>query len=356
MQGRLHFLDALRGAALVLMVLNHTSHDWIDRTMGWPRYYLTYGTLLLPAPIFLFLVGFCLPISVHRIPTRERFAGAVVKYFRRGIVIIAAGFLLNLIVWTEAGVISGGVLQTIGLGIVLLGPAMPLLRSRGGRWALLTLAALLYLSFAWSFDSLVRVSSAYPLLARLLFNDFPPWPWIAAALVGLVLGWVWLDARSQGPDDEARYFTRVALVSVLALAACVAWEWWRPSTPPFGFPRDFILNNHWTPRGATLLFIAGGVGGLLVSAWRLMERGAWRLPWLVTLGLTALMLYFTHQLIERTLVQQLLHVKLNDWILFATANLALLIVCVYLGRGWLELKRWARDLVAARGWITPAER
>lgn len=307
--------------------------------MGWPRYYLTYGTLLLPAPIFLFLVGFCLPLSFHRAPERERFLGAVAKYFRRGSVIVGAGFLLNVIVWTEAGVVSGGVLQTIGLAIVLLGPMMPLLRHRGARWAMLALAALLYVSFACGFDGLVRLSKAHPLLARLFFNDFPPWPWIAAALLGLVLGWAWLEARSRGAVDEARYFTRVALVSVLALAACVVWEWWRPSTPPFGFPRDFILNGHWTPRGATLLFTVGGVGALLVAAWWFLERGTWRLPWFVTLGQAALMLYFTHQLIERTLVQQVLHVKLNDWILFSAANVALLIACVYLGRGWLLLKR-----------------
>jgi uncharacterized membrane protein len=350
MQGRLTFLDALRGVALVLMVLNHTSHDWIDRSMGWPRYYLTYGTLLLPAPIFLFLVGFCLPISFHRMPSSERLTGAVVKYFRRGVQIIAAGFILNLIIKTEAGLAGGGVLQTIGLSIVLLGPAMPLLRHRAARWAILGVAALLYLSFGWSVDALKRLSTAHPGVARTLFNDFPPWPWIAPALVGLVLGWVWLEARSRGGDEEARYFTRVAWVSALALAGSVAWEWGWPSTPPWGFPRDYILNGHWTPRGATMLFVVGGVGALLVAAWRLAERGTWRFAWLVTLGQAALMLYFTHQLIERTLVQQVLQFKLNDWTWFAAGNVALLVACVYLGRGWLWLKRCVREIVAARGW------
>jgi uncharacterized membrane protein len=348
MQGRLTFLDALRGVALVLMVLNHTSHDWIDRSMGWPRYYLTYGTLLLPAPIFLFLVGFCLPISFHRAPD-PGLAGAVAKYFRRGIGIIAAGFVLNLIVRTEAGLAGGGVLQTIGLAVVLLGPAMPLLRHRAARWSMLVLAALIYLSFGRSLDWLNGVSKAHPAVARTLLNDFPFWPWVAPALVGLVLGWAWLEARSRGGDEEARYFTRVAWVSLLALAGCLVWEAAWPSAPPWGFPRDFILNGHWTPRGATTLFVAGGVGALLVSAWWLAERGAWRFAWLVTLGQAALMLYFTHQAIERTLVQQALQLKLNDWTLFWAGNVALLIACVYLGRGWLWLKRRAREVVAARG-------
>src|SRR5438046_1249848 len=42
------------------MVLNHTGRWWIERPMGWPRYHLVYLTVTLAAPIFLFLVGFCL--------------------------------------------------------------------------------------------------------------------------------------------------------------------------------------------------------------------------------------------------------------------------------------------------------
>ena len=66
MSGRLAFLDVLRGVALIVMVLNHTSRWWIDRQMGWSRYWLVYGTVTVAAPIFLFLVGFVLPVSQHK--------------------------------------------------------------------------------------------------------------------------------------------------------------------------------------------------------------------------------------------------------------------------------------------------
>src|SRR5688572_24208210 len=95
--GRLTFLDGLRGVALILMVLNHTSRDWLSVQMGWPRYYLVYGSLILPAPIFLFLVGFCLPIPYHRRPVEEPFGARAARYFRRGIGIVAGGYLLNFI-------------------------------------------------------------------------------------------------------------------------------------------------------------------------------------------------------------------------------------------------------------------
>ena len=38
------FLDAVRGWALILTVLHHTSRLWQDAVMRWPRYYLSYFT------------------------------------------------------------------------------------------------------------------------------------------------------------------------------------------------------------------------------------------------------------------------------------------------------------------------
>jgi len=60
---RLLFLDALRGLALVYMVLNHTARWWLDAPMGRPRSHLIYVTVTLAGPLFLFLVGFCLPLA-----------------------------------------------------------------------------------------------------------------------------------------------------------------------------------------------------------------------------------------------------------------------------------------------------
>ncbi|MGH7313979.1 MAG: heparan-alpha-glucosaminide N-acetyltransferase domain-containing protein, partial [Candidatus Rokuibacteriota bacterium] len=270
--GRLLFLDGLRGIALILMVLNHTSRWWMDvKPMGWGRYYLIYGSVILPASIFLFLVGFCLPISYRRSPERDRMLPALLKYGRRGLQVIAAGLLLNLVIFPKDPIWSGGVLQTIGLSIVVLGPMLPLLRHRWGRWGLLGLAVALYVAFALSYGALRDWVIAHPVMARIWFLDFPPWPWLSAALVGLVLGWVWLDARERGRPAEARYFAAAAAIGAVFLVFYLAWEWWLPTTPRFGFPRDFMLNRHWTPRGVTTALIIGGVACLLAGAYWLME-------------------------------------------------------------------------------------
>jgi uncharacterized membrane protein len=349
--GRLSFIDGVRGVALILMVVNHTSRDWLDVSMGWARYHLIYGSLLLPAAMFLFLAGFCLPISFHRHRRAEGFCGEVGKYFRRGIGIIAAGYLLNVIMLPRGGPVPpedrvwhGGVLQTIGLSIMVLGPLVPALRRRGTRWALLAVAVLIYLSFEWLHASLMRWCAAHPVVGLMAFGDFPPWPWLAVALIGLVQGWVWLEARARGPREETRYFATAAAVGLLFLAAYAAWEWWIPTTPRFGFGRDRGLNHYWTPRGVTTFLMICGVAWTLALCYWLMRVRGWKLPWLVTLGQTALPLYFIHQLIEETLIHRTLGLRFDNWILYWTANVALIVLCVYLGRAWLAVKPRVRAL------------
>jgi uncharacterized membrane protein len=349
---RLTFLDAARGIAIILMVLNHTSRDWMSGAMTWPRYYLIYGSLLYPATIFLFLAGFCLPISYHRAAPKPPAAAVALGAFRRGVMIVAAGYLLNVLIsgeklsasWDRLDIkwdnplTNGGVLQTIGLAVILLGAAVPLLRSRAARWSLLAVAVVLYLSFTVALPALVPWTRAYPLLSRVFFNDFPPWPWLSPAIIGLVLGWTWLDARAEGTETEARFFRWVALAGVACLVMYAAWEWWLPTTPRFGFRRDFSLNSHWTPRGMTLALIGGGLAVLMAAAYWLLERRRLSARWLVALGQTAMMLYFVHQVIELTLVNKLLGLRFNAWPVFWTANVVFLVLLVGLAYGWQAFK------------------
>ncbi|MBI3105704.1 MAG: DUF1624 domain-containing protein [Candidatus Rokubacteria bacterium] len=125
MRERLRFLDAVRGWALLLMVLNHTGRWWQDGRMTWPRYYVIYVSLTLAAPMFLFLVGFCLPLSGSRAGGGRD--AALGKWAARGARLILAGLLLNLLVFPEDPIWNNGVLQTIGFGILIAAPAALLL-------------------------------------------------------------------------------------------------------------------------------------------------------------------------------------------------------------------------------------
>ena len=339
---RFVFLDALRGFALVFMVLNHTGRWWQDRIMGWPRYYMIYVTMAVAAPIFLFLVGFCLPLSKAR--EEPRALPMLWKYAKRGARLILAGLLLNLLVFPEDPIYSNGVLQTIGVSILAAAAGALLLRLPGMRPVLAALAVLLYLAFGWSFGALTAWVQAHPTTARILFFEFPPWPWVSLVLVGLVLGDLWVDQRDA--RARARYMWLMAGAGVLCFAVFFGYDWWAGTANRWTFKRDYILNNHWTPRGASSIWVLGMIFALMPAFYYLAEVLRWRMTWLVTLGRTALVLYFIHQLIVLTLVNQRLGLRTNDWPWYLGANLVLLIVLLGIGKLWLTVK--ARIFV--KGW------
>ena len=339
---RFVFLDALRGFALVFMVLNHTGRWWQDGIMGWPRYYMIYVTMAVAAPIFLFLVGFCLPLSKAR--EEPRALPMLWKYAKRGARLILAGLLLNLLVFPEDPIYSNGVLQTIGVSILAAAAGALLLRRPGMRPVLAALAVLLYLAFGWSFGALTAWVQAHPTMARILFFEFPPWPWVSLVLIGLVLGDVWVGQRDA--RARARYMWLMAGAGVLCFAVFFGYDWWAGTANRWTFKRDYILNNHWTPRGAATIWVLGIIFGLMPAFYYLAEALRWRMTWLVTLGRTALVLYFIHQLIVLTLVNQYLGQRMNDWPRYLGANLVLLIVLLGIGKLWLTVK--ARGFV--KGW------
>lgn len=342
---RLRFLDAVRGWALILMVLNHTGRWWQDPSMRWPRYYLIYVTLTLAAPMFVFLVGFCLPLSASRAGGDEW--AALGRWAVRGVRIILAGLLLNVLVFPEDPIWNNGVLQTLGLSILVAAPAALLLRSRAGRWGVFGAAAAMYLLFVATFPRLTAWVAAHPRGSRVLFFEFPPWPWLSLVLVGLVLGSWWVR-RTDG-SGRARFMWGMAGGGILCLAWFLGWDAWAHTANRWMFTRDFALNNHWTPRGATLAWVFGMIFLQIALAYYLVELR--RLPsrWLVILGQTALFLYFTHHLIVLTLINQWLGARFNNWWTFSVANALLVLLLVALGRGWQEAKRWYREHGPALG-------
>jgi peptidoglycan/LPS O-acetylase OafA/YrhL len=338
---RLAYLDGLRGVALVLMVVNHTARWWIEGRMTWARYELIYVTLTLAAPTFLFLVGFCLPLSRPRDTAAPESLGALARRLvPRGARIVLAGLALNLVVFRDESILSGGVLQTIGLAIIAMAPATWLLRFRPGPWVLLAIAVAGYVAFVHAYPALTRFVVDYPLVGLVLFYDFPPWPWLSLVLIGLVLGSTWLRAHRASPDAGARYLAIGAVMGVTMVAAFFVYDWWAATPMRFGTRRDFILNNHWTPRGAALLWVLGMVLLLPGITYWAMERRRWRLRWLVILGQTAMFLYFFHQIIAFTLVKQRWGWHVDTWPQFWLANAVFVAGLVGCGWAWSELRAW----------------
>ena len=154
---RLRFLDAVRGFALILMIANHTGRWWQDGAMGWPRYNMIYATMAVGAPLFLFLVGFCLPLSFA--PRRQAGApvtlGVAMKFLQRGAKLVLAGWALNLVVFRDEPFWEGGVLQTIGLGIIACLPPMLVLHRRAARYLLVAFALGFFALFSIRYEDIV---------------------------------------------------------------------------------------------------------------------------------------------------------------------------------------------------------
>lgn len=356
--GRQLFLDAFRGFALIAMVLNHTARWWLERSMGWTRYHLVYVTMTVAAPIFLFLVGFCLPLSYRASRARGLGYGRVVwRALRRGAGLVVVGWALTFLVFPAEPVFSGGVLQTIGLSIALLTPLVPLGRRPAWRWLGLAAGLAVYATFALAHPALKAWLPRHPVVAEVWFTDFPLWPWFAIVLLGGALGWAWADLGERG-GDRTRYVTRMAAAGVLCLAAFLPLELARGDAWRLTSRHDFILNQHWSPGGVTVLWVFGVIFTALPATYYLVELRGLHARWLVVLGRNALTLYVVHQVFVLTIVRQHLGVWFESWWPYVVANAALLALLVGLGRLWPEFKRRAtsalRPAALLRAMRTPS--
>ena len=319
---RLVFLDALRGFALILMVLNHTSRWWQDGSLRWSRYYFIYVTMAVAAPIFIFLVGFCLPLSL----SHSRPAGVVgarpddleVRQarradHRRGPPLEPARVPGRSLLEQRRAPDDRGERDRGRPGRAAARCPPP----AAGPWS--SGAVLIFLAFGWAYAPLGEWVRAHPGSSRVLFFEFPPWPWLALVLFALVPG----DVFVKQPDRPSRnrYMARAAVLGALGVAWIFAYDGWADTPNRWTFKRDFILNAHWTPRGATAIWVIGMVFVLMALFYYVAEVRRVRVTWLVTLGQTALFLYFIHHFIVLTLVNQHLHWLFNNWWTFGAANL-----------------------------------
>jgi uncharacterized membrane protein len=184
-------VDALRGVAIIMMVVYHLMWDlWYFRIL--PELILTAGFWKYfqrtTASLFLILVGVSLTISYRRaVVAQGTTAGLFPKFLRRGLGIFALGMLITLGVWLSGvGSVHFGILHLIGFSVVA---AYPLLRFR---WLNLALWLVLYSAGGW----MASIHSAQLWLVwlgitpqpYLAVDYFPVIPWFGVVLLGVFLG------------------------------------------------------------------------------------------------------------------------------------------------------------------------
>lgn len=197
MHPRFWEIDALRGVAIVMMVIYHLMWDLlffgvltnVALQQGFWKYFQR-----TTASTFIFLVGVSLVVSHQR--AGDRNAGHFRKYLRRGAQIFGWGMVLSVIVRVAGvGRIDFGVLHLIGISIIL---AYPLLGYRWfniGLWALFNVVGYLLQP--------VRVGTIFLVWLGVKPTDyyyldyFPLIPWFGVVLLGIGVGNLCYKKRQQ---------------------------------------------------------------------------------------------------------------------------------------------------------------
>jgi uncharacterized membrane protein len=191
-------VDAARGVAIIMMIVYHSTYD-LD-TLGGYDIQSTSGHWALfadlTAGLFLFLVGVSLAISRARTSmTGWRLFG---KYLARGLRILAYGLILTVVLLALGmGVVAFGILQLIGVSIILAYPFL------GLRFTNLVLGALIFAAGQYVLAQDLY-SQGFWLLPfgvvpeGVVMPDYRPLlPWFGVVLIGLFFGnMVYGDGRS----------------------------------------------------------------------------------------------------------------------------------------------------------------
>ncbi|MFO7603966.1 MAG: heparan-alpha-glucosaminide N-acetyltransferase domain-containing protein [Gammaproteobacteria bacterium] len=321
---RIPFIDALRGVALLLMVANHTALYLLDASLDPGRHYLVYLTVSLSAPLFLFLVGFSLSLSYYRTDSAPaKFSlSHYWRYMKRGLWLLLTGYGLNIILRGHEPFYAGGILQTIGISIILFTPLLPWLRRPLFSDALVFAALLLYLVFVTVQPGLPDWNERHPLMAQLFFNGFPPWPWTSLVLVGLVMGYKWIEAEQQ-PTGVRPYIGRTSITGWVCVAIYFAINVAQGNLINFNIGRDYLINGHWLPSSTTMFWIIGMLLLCFAAVYRCFENRYRYLDGLIVLGQSAFVLYVVHLLIIIGIAHRGFELRINHWWLFVGFNLLL---------------------------------
>ncbi len=182
-------VDALRGLAIVMMVLFHLVYDlnfWgLWRVDLYSGFWWFFPRAI--AGTFILLVGVSLTLSLAR-ATHTAGGRLYLRYLRRGLRVLSWGLVITAVTWLfyRSGFVVFGILHFIGVAIIL---AYPFLKLR--YWNLLLGVALVVVGVyleGWS----VETSWLFWLGLRPLHfqsvDYFPLIPWFGVVLVGVFLG------------------------------------------------------------------------------------------------------------------------------------------------------------------------
>jgi uncharacterized membrane protein len=321
-QGRLAYIDWMRGLACVLMFQTHCYDSWLGPSARQSSFFMwsrLAGTM--PAPLFLFLTGISLALTTDKLRQRGLGANTIARTtMRRGAEILVLGLLFRLqqfvfcwrwVPWTDLFRVD--ILNQIGLSLMLMAMVVRLAawlhntigdmgsqaKTSWGRGLSigLAVAAAVGISLAtpplwtthrprwlpWMLESYVN---GVHIFSEPKSYFFPVFPWAGLAFAGLAAGLVLASAWAK--RNEGSVFALGAVAGVVAIFVGL----WIDRLPA----HFYAVYSYWTTSpefflvriGLLLLFLAASYG------WCRWGAGSRGFSPLIQLGRTSLLVYWVH--------------------------------------------------------------
>jgi uncharacterized membrane protein len=183
-------LDAIRGVAVILMIVYHLVFDLaffgVSQMNIYSTPWLLFGRSI--GTTFILVMGISLTLRYHRLTAELEGQDLFRKYLQRGAKLLGWGMVITVVTYFFVGsrFVVFGILHLLGLSVIL---AFPFVRSRwaslAGGVAVLALGVYLgsvHVSHPW------LLWLGLPQLRRSMVDYYPLLPWFGFALLGIFLG------------------------------------------------------------------------------------------------------------------------------------------------------------------------
>jgi len=264
---RIESLDALRGFAVVIMVLGHSVDSVLSPAVRATDMFRVYDAVRgFTAPLFLFISGLAFMVATERRWDEHRTIGpAVAKRFGRTLFLLVVGYALHLPYFSFEKVIVGATstelaqflqvdvlhcvaVTLLALQIIVMFSRTPAVAAAvaGGLAAVIVLAA----PVLWSTD----LSGSLPPFLTPYLNAyqpsvFPVVPYAVYMLAGAVVGRLYLGSRAKGTEPVVlgRVLVISAIGAVLGVISALVpaqvyplHDWWK-ANPGLILIRLFVV-------------------------------------------------------------------------------------------------------------------
>jgi len=288
---RLHYLDWMRGLAILIMLQGHAVHSWMRDDLRRSDFFeLSQLVAGLPAAMFLFMTGISLVILL-----RGRGGFGWRQVGRRAGYILGIALLFRLQQWafywphsSARDLLKADILNSMGVALGLAGGLMVVTpeRWRAPAAGLAALAVAMATPLVWKLPAgpLPGFLMGY-LVGSPQTANFPLFPWASYAFTGVMAGLLLLGRKERPELDRAMQWMVLAALTLLVAARffdSIPFSYYQPYNYWLTSP-NLVANR----TAVVLLLLALSYGWTSVAAPE-------RFSWVCQMGRTSLLIYWVH--------------------------------------------------------------